>query len=50
MIQLKNRLFKEANNMFDKNLKKDPIASIKMMDEWIQSVLKYVERNDNKNG
>ena len=50
MIQLKNRLFKEANDMFDKNLKKDPIASIKIMDEWIQSVLKYVERNDNKNG
>ena len=50
MIQLKNRLFKEANDMFDKNLKKDPIASIKIMDEWIQTVLKYVERNDNKNG
>lgn len=44
MLQIKNRLFNEANDMFDKNLTKDPILSIKIMDEWIQTVLKYVNK------
>lgn len=49
MLQLKNRMFKEANDLFDKNAKRDPILSIMMMDDWIQAVIKYCD-GGNKNG
>lgn len=47
LLQIKNRMFKEANDMFDKNKEKDPILATKMMDEWIQAVLKYVDKKEN---
>lgn len=47
MLQVKNRMFKEANDLFDKNKEKDPILATKMMDEWIQAVLKYVDKKEN---
>ena len=47
LLQIKNRMFSQANALFDKNKERDVILAIKMMDEWTQSVLKYVDKKEN---
>ena len=46
LLQVKNRLFSEANNLYDKNKDRNIILATKMMDEWIQAVLKYVKQEE----